>query len=216
MWTDRERSAERARFHMLRQQQQKRGDQPYYCLSDFVAPVSSGVTDSIGGFAVTAGIGAFELSATHREALDDYSAIMVKALADRLAEAFAEYMHARARRDWGFGLDENLSNEDLIDERYRGIRPALGYPACPDHTEKRTLWSLLDADPVGVHLTDHFAMTPGASVSGIYLAHPDARYFHVGRLGRDQAEDYARRKGVPLAYVERWLHASLGYDPEAR
>ena len=144
---------------------------------------------------------------------DDYQAIMVKALADRLAEAFAEYLHARARRDWGYGAAETLSNDQLIDEAYRGIRPAFGYPACPDHTEKATLFALLDAGEVGMALTESFAMTPPASVSGIYLAHPDARYFMVGRIGQDQVQDYAARKGMAVEEVERWLAPNLGYVP---
>ena len=140
---------------------------------------------------------------------------MLKALADRLAEAFAEYLHARARRDWGYGIDEGLSQRELREERYRGIRPAFGYPACPDHSEKRRLFELLDAPRVGLGLTESCAMVPAASVSGIYLAHPRARYFTVGRIDRDQALDYAARKRVPLAEVERWLAHNLGYDPEA-
>jgi len=144
---------------------------------------------------------------------DDYQAIMVKALADRLAEAFAEYLHARARRDWGYAAAETLSNDQLIDEAYRGIRPAFGYPACPDHTEKATLFALLDAGEVGMALTESFAMTPPASVSGIYLAHPGARYFMVGRIGQDQVQDYAARKGMAVEEVERWLAPNLGYVP---
>jgi 5-methyltetrahydrofolate--homocysteine methyltransferase len=142
---------------------------------------------------------------------DDYSAIIVKALADRLAEAFAEYLHAEARRDWGYGKDEHLSNEALIAEAYRGIRPAFGYPACPDHSEKVELFRLLDAPAVGIQLTESFAMTPAASVSGLYFSHPDAKYFNVGRLGRDQVEDYAARKGVSVEQAERWLGPNLGY-----
>jgi 5-methyltetrahydrofolate--homocysteine methyltransferase len=137
----------------------------------------------------------------------------VKALADRLAEAFAEYLHARARRDWGYGIGEQLTNDDLVSERYRGIRPAFGYPACPDHTEKGKLFELLNADRAGIILTDSFAMAPAASVSGLYFAHPEARYFTVGRIGRDQVEDYARRKGMEVANVERWLAPNLAYEP---
>jgi 5-methyltetrahydrofolate--homocysteine methyltransferase len=144
--------------------------------------------------------------------MDDYHAIMVKALADRLAEASAEWLHARAREDWGYGADEHLSNEDLIGERYRGIRPAFGYPACPDHSEKYKLFDLLQADRAGLSLTESAAMAPAASVSGLYFAHPHARYFTVGRIGRDQVEDYAARKGVHLEEAERWLRPNLGYD----
>jgi len=203
---------------MLRQQQQKTGgdapaDKPHLCLADYVAPVGSGLRDYLGAFAVTAGIGAAELARELEGKLDDYSAIIVKALADRLAEAFAEYLHARARRDWGYGQSEDLSNDDLIEEKYRGIRPAFGYPACPDHTEKGKLFSLLDAPAVGITLTEHFAMMPPASVSGIYLGHPESRYFSVGRIDRAQVENYAARKGMTLAEAERWLSPNLAYDP---
>jgi 5-methyltetrahydrofolate--homocysteine methyltransferase len=221
LYTDESRRQERVRFNMLRQQQVKTGseagsDKPHLSLADFVAPVESGLHDYVGAFAVTAGIGAAEMARELEAKLDDYSAIIVKALADRLAEAFAEYLHQRARRDWGYGRDEALSNDDLIDEKYRGIRPAFGYPACPDHTEKAKLFDLLAApSAAGITLTDHFAMLPAASVSGIYLAHPDARYFMVGRVGRDQVEDYARRKGIPVAEAEKWLGPSLAYDPQA-
>jgi len=163
---------------------------------------------------VSSGIGASELAAQFEREHDDYAAIMVKALADRLAEALAELLHQRARREWGYGRDEEHSNEDLIAERYRGIRPAFGYPACPDHTEKWTLFELLDAPSVGIDLTENLAMTPAASVSGIYLAHPRARYFSLGRIGRDQVEAYARRKGMSTAEAERWLAPNLGYSPE--
>jgi len=204
---------ELTRFHMLRQQEEVSASQPYRSLADFVAPVGSGHTDYVGAFAVTAGIGADALAKQYEDAHDDYSAIIVKALADRLAEAFAEYLHAHARRDWGYGASEQLTQTDLIDERYRGIRPAFGYPACPDHSEKTTLFSLLGARKAGIDLTESFAMTPAASVSGIYLAHPNAGYFSVGRLGRDQVEAYARRKGVSLDEAERWLTPNLGYEP---
>ncbi len=201
------------RFPMLRQQEGNPDGKPNLSLADFVAPRGSGLTDYVGAFAVTAGIGAGDLSARYERDLDDYHAIMVKALADRLAEAFAEYLHARARRDWGYGADEQLTPEDLAAERYRGIRPAFGYPACPDHSEKRRLFALLGAGRAGITLTESCAMAPAASVSGIYLAHPQARYFAVGRLGRDQVEDYAARKGVPAEEVERWLAPNLGYEP---
>jgi 5-methyltetrahydrofolate--homocysteine methyltransferase len=163
---------------------------------------------------VTAGIGAEELARSYEAAHDDYSAILVKALADRLAEAFAERCHQRARADWGYGRNEALTLEDLLKEKYRGIRPAPGYPACPDHTEKRTVFDLLGAEEAAsIRLTENFAMTPAASVSGFYFAHPDAHYFAVGRLGKDQVEDYARRKGLSLEEAERWLAPNLGYEP---
>ena len=160
-----------------------------------------------------AGIGLEALRDGFRARHDDYSAIMAEALADRLAEAFAEHLHERARRAWGYGRDEHLTKEDLLAEKYRGIRPAFGYPACPDHSEKRKLFDLLGAEDVGISLTESGAMIPPASVSGIYLGHPEARYFNVGRLGRDQIEDYARRKGMAVAEVERWLGQNLGYEP---
>ncbi|HZQ88885.1 MAG TPA: methionine synthase [Gaiellaceae bacterium] len=200
---------EGTRFCFLRQQSAYGDSRPNRCLADVVTP--SG--DHIGAFAVTAGIGADELAARYESEHDDYRAIMVKALADRLAEASAEYLHQVARRDW-YERGERLSSEDLIAERYRGIRPAFGYPACPDHSEKRKLFDLLGADAVGLELTETFAMMPAASVSGIYLAHPDARYFSVGRIGRDQVEDYAARKGVTVAEAERWLRPNLAYEPD--
>jgi 5-methyltetrahydrofolate--homocysteine methyltransferase len=212
VWGDEARSREHLRFHMLRQQATKPVEQPYFCLSDFLAPTSTGLEDHIGAFAVTAGIGADALCKTFEQDHDDYNSIMVKALADRLAEAFAELMHERARSEWGCERDDGLSREDLIAEKYRGIRPAFGYPACPDHTEKGTLWELLAADDVGISLTEHFAMTPGASVSGIYLAHPNARYFAVGPIDRDQVEEYASRKNMTVAEAERWLQPNLGYQ----
>src|SRR5688500_660283 len=205
--------AEILRFNMLRQQEQMPIGTPNLSLADFVAPRTTGIGDFVGAFAVTTGHGAADLAAAFERDHDDYHAIMVKALADRLAEAFAEYLHARARRDWGYGRTEHLSSEDLVAERYRGIRPAFGYPACPDHSEKRKLFDLLQAGRAGITLTDSFAMAPAASVSGIYLAHPAARYFTVGRIGRDQIEDYARRKGVPVGEVERSLTPNLSYEP---
>ncbi len=213
VWADDQREQERLRFQMLRQQASKTNDQPFYCLSDFVAPKATGLADHIGAFAVTAGLGADELAARYASDHDDYHAIMVKALADRLAEAFAELLHARTRREWGYASDEPLSNEDLIAERYRGIRPAFGYPACPDHTQKKALWQLLQPREVGIELTEQYSMTPAASVSGLYLAHPKARYFGVGRVDRDQVQDYALRKGEPLETVQRWLQPNLGYEP---
>ncbi|MCB9599881.1 MAG: methionine synthase [Sandaracinus sp.] len=213
LFEDESRTKELARFPMLRQQAVKPGEQPYYSLADFVAP--KGHADYVGAFAVTSGIGAEELAKKFEGAHDDYHAILVKALADRLAEAFAEYLHAHARKVWGYGHDEALSHEDLVRERYRGIRPAFGYPACPDHTEKRTLFALLDAEKVGIELTEHCAMYPTASVSGLYFGHPESRYFAVGQLARDQVVDYARRKGMTLKEAERWLAPNLGYDPDA-
>ena len=213
LYTDETRAKERLRFNMLRQQQVKTDDKPYLSLADFVATAGSGFADHVGAFAVTAGIGCAELAASYEKRNDDFSAIVVKALADRLAEAFAECLHARARRDWGYGASEDFTNDDLIDEKYRGIRPAFGYPACPEHTEKGKLFELLGARAAGLELTDHYAMTPAASVSGIYLAHPQARYFNLGRIGRDQVEDYARRKGMTVPEVEKWLGPSLAYDP---
>ncbi|MBI2823463.1 MAG: methionine synthase [Planctomycetia bacterium] len=208
------RTREIARLHTLRQQWERKGQQAFYALADFIAPDESGRKDHIGAFAVTTGIGADELARQFEAQQDDHSAILVKSLADRLAEAFAEMLHARARRDWGFGRDEHLTNEELIAERYRGIRPAPGYPACPDHTEKRTLFELLSAEKnAGITLTENFAMHPAASVSGLYFAHPEAKYFAVDRLTRDQVEDYAARKGMTVAEVERWLSPNLGYEP---
>jgi 5-methyltetrahydrofolate--homocysteine methyltransferase len=203
------------RFHFLRQQAVKDGEHAR-CLADFVAPKETGLADHLGGFAVTTGIGLQELCGRFRAKHDDYNAIMAEALADRLAEAFAEWLHEQVRREWGYGKSEALSKEQLIKEEYRGIRPAAGYPACPDHTEKATLWRLLDAEKkAGITLTESFAMWPGSSVSGLYFAHPESRYFSVGKLGRDQLVDYHARKGMTLAEVERWLSPNLGYDPAA-
>jgi 5-methyltetrahydrofolate--homocysteine methyltransferase len=169
----------------------------------------------LGAFAVTSGIGLEELVRNFKAEHDDYSAILAEALADRLAEAFAEFLHRRVRREWGYGQAENLTNEDLIAERYRGIRPAAGYPACPDHTEKRLLWQLLDVEKsTGIRLTETCAMWPGSSVSGLYFAHPQSKYFAVGKLGRDQVLEYHRRKGMTLPEVEKWLGPYLGYEPD--
>ena len=203
------------RFNMLRQQEEMADGKPTLSLTDFIAPRESGVGDYIGAFAVTTGIGAAELAASFERDHDDYNSIIVKALADRLAEAFAEYLHARARKEWGYGSQEQMTPDDLIAEKYRGIRPAFGYPACPDHSEKGKLFSLLGAERAGLELTESFMMAPAASVSGLYFAHPEARYFTVGRIGLDQVEDYARRKGMDLADVERWLAPNLAYDPVA-
>jgi len=201
-------------FNMLRQQEEIGDGKPNRSLADFIAPAESGIFDYLGAFAVTAGLGADELVKRYEADHDDYHAIMVKALADRLAEAFAEYLHARARKDWGYGANERLSGYDLVHERYRGIRPAFGYPACPDHSEKTKLFALLGADRAGMALTESCAMTPAAAVSGLYFAHPRAKYFNVGRIGRDQLEDYAARKGMAVTDVERWLASNLAYDPE--
>jgi 5-methyltetrahydrofolate--homocysteine methyltransferase len=215
LFTDGSRSAELTRFPMLRQQKTRDDRTPSRCLADFVAPLETGLPDWVGAFAVTAGIGADELVDRYEREADDYRAIMTKALADRLAEAFAESLHARARRDWGYGAGENLDNQALIEEKYRGIRPAFGYPACPDHSEKQRLFELLGAQEVGLRLTESCAMLPAASVSGIYLAHPRARYFNVGPIDREQVASYAGRKKLPVAEVEGWLRPNLGYDPEA-
>lgn len=202
---------ELARFPMLRQQSLRGQSRVHRSLADFVAPIDSGLVDTVGAFACTAGVGADERAAAFEAEHDDYSAIMVKALADRLAEAYAELLHQRARTAW-YAPNEALSQAELLAEKYRGIRPAFGYPACPDHTEKATLFELLAASDEGIALTETFAMTPGASVSGIYLAHPDSRYFTLGKIGRDQVADYARRKGMAIREIERWLAPNLGYD----
>ncbi len=212
LYNDDSRSEELTRFHMLRQQWQRKGIEHFRSLADYIAPVDSGRADYIGGFAVTTGHGCDELASKYRADLDDYNAIMVSALADRLAEAFAEMMHHRARVDWGFGQGENLSNEEMIAEKYRGIRPAAGYPACPDHTEKNTLWKLLNAEAAtGIKLTESYAMWPGAAVSGLYFGHPESRYFAINKITKDQAEHYAKLKGQPIEEIERWLSPVLGY-----
>lgn len=215
VYTDESRTEELTTLHHLRQQDEKAPGKPMMALSDFVAPEDSHVGDYVGGFAVTTGIGVDELTKEFKDAHDDYSAIMVQALADRLAEAFAERMHERVRKEfWGYATDEQLANDDLIKERYQGIRPAPGYPACPDHTEKATLFKLLDATAnTSLKLTEHFAMYPTAAVSGWYFAHPESKYFAVGKIGVDQVEDYAERKGLSKAEAERWLMPSLAYDP---
>jgi 5-methyltetrahydrofolate--homocysteine methyltransferase len=201
-------------LHTLRQQLDKGEGQPSHALADFVAPKSTQLPDHVGAFAVTAGHGVEELCRGFEKDHDDYSSIMVKSLADRLAEAFAEYLHKQVRVEWGYGRHENLTNEQLIREEYRGIRPAPGYPACPDHTEKQLLWKLLGVEKrTGIKLTESCAMWPASSVSGLYFAHPAAKYFAVGKLGRDQLLDYHRRKGMPLAELERWLGPWLGYEP---
>jgi len=215
VYADESRAGELARFCTLRQQWQRKGQEHFLALADFIAPRESGRGDYLGAFAVTAGHGADELAARFDAEHDDYRAILAKALADRLAEAFAERLHQIARRDWGYGQSEDLSPEDLIRERYRGIRPAPGYPACPDHSEKSTLFRLLEAErTAGIRLAENLAMHPAASICGLYFAHPESRYFSVDRITRDQVEDYARRKGMPLREVERWLAPNLGYEPE--
>jgi 5-methyltetrahydrofolate--homocysteine methyltransferase len=214
LYSDASRTKVLERLCFLRQQQEKTKGEPNRSLADFIAPRETGLADHIGGFAVTSGIGLKELVESYKAAHDDYNAIMAEAIADRLAEAFAECLHKRARDEWGFGRTENLSNAELIQEKYRGIRPAAGYPACPDHTEKGTLWRLLDAEKnAGVLLTESYAMWPGSSVSGLYFAHPEAQYFSLGKIDRDQVEDYHGRKGMTLQEVERWLGPNLGYDP---
>jgi 5-methyltetrahydrofolate--homocysteine methyltransferase len=202
------------RFHFLRQQANKEGSEPCRSLADFIAPRETGLHDHIGAFAVTSGIGLKELCDKFRAENDDYNAIMAEALADRLAEAFAECLHKRVRDEWGYGREEGLSNDELIQEKYRGIRPAAGYPACPDHTEKGTLWRLLDVqEKTGMQITESFAMWPGSSVSGLYFAHPESRYFALGKIERDQVADYHLRKEMSVAEAERWLGQSLNYEP---
>jgi 5-methyltetrahydrofolate--homocysteine methyltransferase len=214
LYTDEGQGSELLRFNMLRQQVHSSSTSPHRSLADFIAPKESGLVDHLGAFAVTAGIGAHDLVARFEAEHDDYNAIMVKALADRLAEALAEYLHQCVRSEWGYGAGETLTPEELNAEKYRGIRPAFGYPACPDHTEKGKLFELLNASEIGIELTESYAMTPAASVSGVYFAHPEARYFAVGSIGRDQVADYAARKGISIGEAERWLAPNLGYDPE--
>jgi 5-methyltetrahydrofolate--homocysteine methyltransferase len=204
-----------ARMPMLRQQEQLPDDRPNLSLADYIAPKGSGIPDYLGMFAVTGGIGAEELAKRYEADHDDYNAIMVKALADRLAEAFATYLHARVRDDWGHPDPAAIAPDDLHHEKHRGIRPAPGYPACPDHTGKFELFELLQARRQGMDLTDHAAMTPAATVSGYYFSHPQAKYFNVGRIGRDQAASYAKRKGMSIEEVEKWLSPNLSYEPVA-
>ena len=214
VYSDESRAHELTRFCMLRQQWERKGQADFRSLADYIAPRASERHDYLGAFALTAGIGADELCGQFDRQHDDMGSIMTKALADRLAEAFAEYLHQRVRREWGYGREENFSSEELIEEKYRGIRPAHGYPACPDHSEKGKLFTLLDATAeTGISLTESYAMWPAASVSGLYFAHPQARYFAVDRVNRDQVEEYARRKGISLGEAERWLAPNLGYDP---
>jgi len=217
LYTDESRKKVLTKFHFLRQQIEKTDGTPNRSLADYIAPKSAaGIlpADYIGAFAVTSGHGLADLVEKFKKDHDDYNAIMAEALADRLAEAFAEYLHKRVREEWGYGKSEKLSSQELIEEKYRGIRPAAGYPACPDHTEKQILWKLLDAEKnSGIQLTESCAMWPGSSVSGLYFAHPESRYFAVGKLGRDQLQDYHVRKGIPLPEAERWLGTYLNYDP---
>jgi 5-methyltetrahydrofolate--homocysteine methyltransferase len=235
LYTDESRKKVLMTFHFLRQQMEKTDGTPNWCLADFVAPKSAaGVSpadqtsngtsgkmlaarfpaDHLGAFAVTSGHGIDELVKKFKADHDDYNAIMAEALADRLAEAFAEFLHRRVREEWGYGKAEKLTTEDLIREKYRGIRPAAGYPACPDHTEKGILWKLLEVEKnTGIQLTESCAMWPASSVSGLYFAHPESKYFAVGKLGRDQLLDYHVRKGMTLQEIERWLGPYLNYDP---
>jgi len=213
LYTDDTRSQVLEQFHFLRQQANREGNEPCRSLSDFIAPRETGLHDSIGAFAVTSGIGLKQVCDDFRANNDDYNAIMAEALADRLAEAFAECLHKRVRQEWGYGRDEALSSDDLIHEKYRGIRPAPGYPASPDHTEKGTLWRLLDVESnTGILITESFAMWPGSSISGLYFAHPESKYFALGKIDRDQVDDYARRKGMSEDEIERWLGPNLNYD----
>jgi 5-methyltetrahydrofolate--homocysteine methyltransferase len=213
IYADDKRDRGLATWHNLRQQNEKPSGNPNQCLADFVAPKDSGIADYVGAFAVTAGLGIDAKVREFEAKNDDYGAIMVKALADRLAEAFAEHLHHRVRTEfWGYAASEKLSNDELVAEKYSGIRPAPGYPACPDHTEKADLFHLLDAGRnAGLTLTESFAMLPTAAVSGFYLSHPQSRYFAVGKIERDQVTDYAHRKGMDLAVMERWLASILNY-----
>jgi 5-methyltetrahydrofolate--homocysteine methyltransferase len=216
LYTDASRSEVLSKLYFLRQQAHREGNEPCRSLADFIAPKTTALPDNIGVFAVTTGLGIKELVTKFREEHDDYSAIMAEAVADRLAEAFAEALHKQVRDDWGYGRCEKLSIDEMIREKYRGIRPAPGYPACPDHTEKGTIWKLLNVlENTGIEITESYAMWPGSSISGIYFAHPESRFFSLGKIDRDQADDYAARKGWTLAEVERWLGPNLGYDPEA-
>jgi 5-methyltetrahydrofolate--homocysteine methyltransferase len=215
LYTDCNRKSVLDRFHFLRQQSNKEGSEPCRSLGDFIAPKEKGLADHIGAFAVTSGIGLKELCDGFRAKHDDYNAIMAEAVADRLAEAFAECLHKRVRCEWGYGCNEGLAIADILQEKYRGIRPAPGYPACPDHTEKGSLWRLLNVQAnTGMQITESYAMWPGSSVSGLYFAHPESRYFSLGKIDRDQVADYSERKGMCVAEVERWLGQNLNYDPE--
>ena len=217
IYTDESRTELQTTFHTLRQQTAKADDKPNQALSDFIAPKDSGRADYLGGFALTTGPEVEELARSFEKQLDDYNAILVKAVGDRLAEALSEYMHKQVRNEWDYGRAENLKLEDLVSEKYRGIRPAPGYPAQPDHTEKPILFELLDANKrSGIKLTESNSMYPASSVSGMYYAHPESRYFAVGKIDRDQVEDYASRKKMSVTEVERWLAPVLGYDSRSR
>ncbi len=213
VYTDEARTEVLTTLHEVRQQSEHRPGVPHRSLADFVAPKETGLHDYVGAFAVTAGLGITEKITEFKAALDDYSAILLESLADRLAEAFAERLHERVRTEfWAYQPDEDLDNEALIKEKYVGIRPAPGYPACPEHTEKQTIWELLDVKAnTGIELTESMAMWPGAAVSGLYFSHPQSQYFVVGQIGRDQVEEYAKRKGWTVAEAERWLSPNLGY-----
>ena len=201
-------------FYFLRQQMKKNDATPNRSLSDFIAPKEKNIQDYIGAFSVTSGKEVEMLAKTYRDDNDDYSCILIQAIGDRLAEAFAEYLHEITRKEWGYAKDENLSVEDMIKEKYQGIRPAAGYPACPDHTEKQTLFRLLKTEKhTNIMLTESMAMTPASSVSGLYFSHPESRYFPLGRINKDQALDYAKRKGWSEKRVEKWLAPNLGYEP---
>jgi len=214
LYTDAGRTQVLTRFHFLREQIAKEKGGANRSLSDFIAPKETRLHDHIGAFAVSTGFGLKDLCEKYKADHDDYNAIMAEAIADRLAEAFAECLHKRAREAWGYGRDENLSHQQLIEEKYRGIRPAAGYPACPDHTEKGQLWTLLDVEKnTGMTLTESYAMWPGSSVSGLYFAHPESRYFTLGKIDRDQVRDYHTRKGLTVQEVERWLGPNLAYEP---
>jgi len=216
IYTDETRTEVKAVLHHLRQQTEGREGSARKSLADFVAPKDSGLRDYVGAFAVTAGIGITDRIMAFKKELDDYSAILLESLADRLAEAFAERLHERVRKEfWAHAPHEALSNEELIKESYAGIRPAPGYPACPEHTEKQTIWELLDVEAnTGIELTESMAMWPGAAVSGLYFSHPESQYFVLGRIGRDQVEDYAERKGWSVDEAEKWLSPNLGYRTE--
>jgi 5-methyltetrahydrofolate--homocysteine methyltransferase len=214
VYTDESRSEVKCKFFTLRQQAEKEGNDPYYALSDFIAPKETGLKDYLGMFVTSAGFGLHEVCQQYKESQDDYSFIMAEALADRLAEAFAEVMHVMVRKDfWGYAPDENLSTEDLIKVKYSGIRPAPGYPSQPDHTEKTTMWDLMNVmEEIGVELTDSMAMLPAASVSGLYFAHPKSQYFAVGQVTKDQVTEYASRKNMSMDVAEKWLSPILAYQ----
>ena len=216
LYTDDQRSEVLCTLSNLRQQTSKIAGRANHCLTDYIAPKETGIKDYMGTFAVTTGFGVDELAAEYEADFDDYNSIMAKALADRLAEAFAEMMHGKVRREyWGYAAAEQLDNESLIKEKYQGIRPAPGYPACPDHTEKAKIWELLDVEQnIGLKITESFAMYPVAAVSGWYFSHPQSQYFGVAKISEDQVEEYAQRKGMSQSEMERWLSPNLGYEPE--